>query len=580
MSNFTTASSVAALGRLFATRRLTPQRHGIATTRDPEWLARVLADTVAILLLSSVLVVLNYDGVGRGTFGGYDEPRHMMDGVFFADFFHDLPLSRIFQYTVEYFIRLPALSLNWSPPMFSAIAGLVLLVGGLDPLFIRLLVLGFAVVGLIAWYLWASRIWGRPTAVLSALIFATNATVHFWTTAIMLEIPVVALINCTLFCLARYLERQGIGRAVVVGLLVAVMLLTKQTSLFILPAFVLYPILAGRADLLWSRTSLPIYALTLFALAILIVHACTLGSVGIAERLGNLSELTGVPSRFSVERWLLYARVLRETFDWPTIMLALIGCVEAARRRGPADVIILVWVALWYVAFTITSADPQDALRYATYVVPAISLLVARNLGLLTNTKPWVRHTAVFALLGLITCSGWRSYTTKLPAISDFRAVAQFVQSEAAGGPVLYCCRFDGEFIFERRRLDPGRRGITLRADKILVNFSILPAYGMISLAGSRTEILAQLARYGVGLLVIESDDNLLVPQFALLRKIVEGPEFDLLGEYPITGNFAPVPRDLRLRVYRYRNVQAPANGIISIPAPQFGITLQLRLIP
>ena len=219
----------------------------------------------------------------------------MMDGVFFADLYHDLPLSRIYQYTVEYFIRFPALSLNWSPPMFSAIAGLVLLVGGLDPILIRLLVVGFALVGLIAWYFWASRIWGRPTAVLSALICATNATVHFWTTAIMLEIPVVALINCTLFCLARYLERQSFGRAVIVGLLVAAMLLTKQTSLFILPAFVLYPILAGRADLLWSRTSLPVYALTLFALAILIVHAWTLGSVGIAERLGNLSEIAGEP---------------------------------------------------------------------------------------------------------------------------------------------------------------------------------------------------------------------------------------------------------------------------------------------
>ena len=79
--------------------------HSSPITRDSEWLARVLADTVAILLLSSVLIVLNYDGVGRGTFGGYDEPRHMMDGVFFADLYHDLPLSHIYQYTVEYFIR-------------------------------------------------------------------------------------------------------------------------------------------------------------------------------------------------------------------------------------------------------------------------------------------------------------------------------------------------------------------------------------------------------------------------------------------------------------------------------------------
>ena len=542
--------------------------------------SHALADAVAILLLSLVLIVLSYDGLVRETFGGYDEPRHMMDGVFFADLYYDLPLSRIYRYTIEYFIRFPALSLNWSPPMFSAIAGLVLLVGGLDPILIRSLVVCFALVGLVAWYFWASRIWGRPTAILSALIWATNATVHFWTTAIMLDMPVVALINCSLLCISRYLERQSFGRAVIVGLLIAAMLLTKQTALFILPAFVLYPILAGRADLLWSRKSLPVYALTLSALAILIVHAWTLGSVGIAERLGNLSEIAGEPMRFSVERWLLYAQVLRDSFEWPTILLALIGCVAVATRRDAADVVILVWVMLWYVAFTITSADRQDALRYATYVAPAISLLAARSLRLLTNANAWVRRTALLALIGLITWNGWRSYTTELPAISDFGEVAQFVQSEAGGRPVLYCCRFDGEFIFARRRQDRWRRSITLRADKILVNFSIKPTYGMVSFAENRTDILSQLDRYGVAVLVIESDDNLGVPQFALLRKIVEGPEFDLLGEFPITGNFAPVPPGLMLRVYRYRNVQAPENGVISVPAPQFGTTLRLRLIP
>ena len=48
----------------------------IGASVDPGRLLGILADTVAVLLLSSVLIVLSYDGVGRGTFGGYDEPRH------------------------------------------------------------------------------------------------------------------------------------------------------------------------------------------------------------------------------------------------------------------------------------------------------------------------------------------------------------------------------------------------------------------------------------------------------------------------------------------------------------------------
>jgi hypothetical protein len=102
----------------------------------------------------------------------------------------------------------------------------------------------------------------------------------------------------------------------------------------------------------------------------------------------------------------------------------------------------------------------------------------------------------------------------------------------------------------------------------------------MVSFVENRTDILAQLDRNGVAVLVVESEDNLRVPQFNLLREVVNGPEFDLLAEFPITGNFVPVPPDLRLRVYRYRNAHTPENGIISVPAPQIGTTLQLRVTP
>jgi hypothetical protein len=78
--------------------------------------------------------------------------------------------------------------------------------------------------------------------------------------------------------------------------------------------------------------------------------------------------------------------------------------------------------------------------------------------------------------------------------------------------------------------------------------------------------------------LVIESDDNLHVPQFALLRKAVEGPEFDHLRDFPVTESYAAVSPNLMLRVYRYRNVQPGQKGIISVPAPQFGTWLKLHV--
>jgi hypothetical protein len=95
-----------------------------------------------------------------------------------------------------------------------------------------------------------------------------------------------------------------------------------------------------------------------------------------------------------------------------------------------------------------------------------------------------------------------------------------------------------------------------------------------------RADILAILDRYGVKVLVIESDDNLSVPQFALLRETVKGTEFELLGEFLVTESYASAPRNLILRVYRYCKVKPVQNGIISVPAPQFGTWLKLQVAP
>lgn len=101
----------------------------------------------AILLLGSLLGLLCYNGLIRTTFGGFDEARHMMNAVFFADFYRDLPVTRLADYAIEYFIRFPALSFSWHPPMFPALAGIFVLFGGLEPVLVRFLVFAFSILG-------------------------------------------------------------------------------------------------------------------------------------------------------------------------------------------------------------------------------------------------------------------------------------------------------------------------------------------------------------------------------------------------------------------------------------------------
>jgi hypothetical protein len=542
--------------------------------RRPARRASVEAATLCFALL--VYAVLAIPALRIASFSGPDAARHAMNGVFIADFLRDLPLDRIEEYTNEYFVRFPAIGFTWHLPVFHLVESLSFLFGGISVFSAQVTVLAFGLAGIAAWYCWVRSVWGVITALLSTLLFATNQQVHLWATAVYLEIPTVSLMCFSLLTLHRYIERPGWGRGLLFGAVAAAMLLTKQTAIFLLPVLVLYPILVGRRDLIWARTSFPVWTLVGTALAISAMHAAVLGSVGVAERLGGLDPY--VAPRSSLERWTLYGGVIGRIFEIPLLALVAIGVARmAVKEKRPEDILILVWIALWYFSFTITAGRDSDATRYATYVALPIALVACRlYLAFpLRSVRPRQLFVAGVACLGL--WGAWRSWATEVPFVASLEDPAVFALAESGTRPILYCCRYDGEFIFEMRRADPKRQSIVLRADKLLVSFSVLPEFGIRSYVATRADILALIDRNGVATLAIESRDTVGVPELALLIETVKGPEFELLAEYPIgTSNIHH--RDVKLGIYRYRDAKPAEGTVITIPAPQLGRDLTLQL--
>ena len=128
-------------------------------------------DAALTLLLWGVVCLLFWNTLHVGEFWWTDESRHAMNGVFFLDFWRDMPWRTAYEYALQYFAQYPALALNWYPPFFPVVESLFFALFGINEVGARLTVLLFTLVGVTAWYAWTQPIWGRSAAILSCLLY-------------------------------------------------------------------------------------------------------------------------------------------------------------------------------------------------------------------------------------------------------------------------------------------------------------------------------------------------------------------------------------------------------------------------
>jgi len=77
-----------------------------------------------LVLVLLVMAVLLLRQLGNDSLGYPDADRILMDGVFILDFLKDLPLTRVYDYTINYFAQYPALSIGYRPPFFPFVEAL------------------------------------------------------------------------------------------------------------------------------------------------------------------------------------------------------------------------------------------------------------------------------------------------------------------------------------------------------------------------------------------------------------------------------------------------------------------------
>lgn len=534
-------------------------------------------DFLSMVLIWALIGLVVGKNLNAGGFWWTDESRHAMGGVFVLDLIRDMPFGDPMGYALQYFAQYPALALNWYPPFFYGAEALVYAVLGTSEQAAHMTVLLFLLLGAGGWYLWARAGWGRPVALLSALLFALNPQMVLWASSVMLEAPALAMIILAVFAFERYLVAPSMRTALLCGVTLALMLLLKQSTVFILPALLAYAAFSCRGHLLVRREALAVYVLVASVLALLTVHALKFGTVGLGATVGQLHEAAGgATPRLSWARWLLYPETLLETWGIPLTVLSVLGLFATfGARRRPHDVLIWCWLIAWYLMATLLFGVKDNAARYTLYAMPPLALLACRGLVELPARR-FAHNLALGSITLLVAWSGWQAWRSPHPYVNGYQEAARFVMSQPHAGPILFAGRFDGNFIFHLRDMDTARQQVVLRGDKILVSMSVHKYFGMQSYAQNEDDILKILDKYGIGLVVVENPDLVGLKEFGLLNSTLEKPRFRLLQELPLSSTLSEVA-SAKVLVYQYLDQKMPKGGTIVIPLPLMGREIRFQ---
>jgi len=523
----------------------------------------------AALLIVTVGLLVNWNGLVAPGMWWTDESRHAMHGAFFVDFFRELPLDSPYDYVQRYFAQYPALAFNWYLPFFPVFMGLVMSTFGVSEVNAHASVIGVWLAGVVGWYAWLAPRYGVLVALASCLGLLSMPVVLLWGRSVMLEAPALGMCMLGVYFFQRYLDRPGHSTAIVSGLVLFATLMVKQTTLFILPVLLVYALSfrQGRQALWRKETGWGIVAIAL-ALLVIAAHALLFGPEAVMS--GDSHVDSGESPLLSWSRWGLYSKSLYLATGPLIALLAVLGLALSVYRLGCyTNLVPITWLAATYVGCTYLTGVPGNNARYAMYAMPAVAFFSAYGVWHF-QARPLLRWSWGLLLLIAIGWNVVEALRTTHLYVSGYDTAARFVDGLPNNGAILFAGKHDGNFIFNLRKLDPDRQRVVLRGDKTLVSMSVHKYFGVRSHVTDAASIRKMLNEHFVRWIVVESKDLVGLDEFKLLYETLEGPEYRQLTKIPVATN-VPEFENVNVLVYENLGLSLPADGRGRIAYPYLG---------
>jgi hypothetical protein len=151
------------------------------------------------------------------------------------------------------------------------------------------------------------------------------------------------------------------------------------------------------------------------------------------------------------------------------------------------------------------------------------------------------------------------------------------------GEVVFYSGRFNGNFIFAMRRLDPQGRVVVLRDSKMLYSVPAMASHGFTAHAATREEIRNVFRDYGVRYVLVENPAASAAPEPEPVRRVtdelralVSSDEFAVRARYAIRSSEARLARELCL--YEFLGAGPARAQVLTINLPMSGRVIRVPL--
>jgi hypothetical protein len=527
---------------------------------------------VASLLFVLGAICLFLTAPHHGEFWWSDSPRHALNGVFVKDLIATMPGDPK-QWAMQYYIKYPALTILFYPPLFYAVSAPFYAIFGVSQATGLAVVLIHYIALASALYVLARRWTSANTAILVGLSAMAAPGLVLWGRQIMLEVPSLAFAVWAMVALQRYGENRRPLLLYVSAFLLLCASYTKLNAVFLFAVMALIVLLCQKAAAFKNKHIWIVAVLTVVGLIPLVILTVKFGAANVQSVMGIADSRV---ARDSVLGWVWYARNLPGLVWWPLLVFAIATPVLFAAgilktNLSRVDVVLLSgWFVIGYIALTLI--DLKEA-RHALLILPPVLI----SAGLVVNAAPSRRiGEIVFALI--VTATGvftWRYEPN--PLIIGYREAAIWIAEHAPKDAIIvFSGKRDGSFIFNMRTLENRSDITTVRSDKLLLSIAVRRELGVSESNLSEAEIADLLDRDGVSYVVAQDDFWIDIPVMRRLQNVLRSRHFLRAAAIPVTSNIPA--SDHILSIYRNLGNVNPHPGPLQLDLPIIGKKIKGKL--
>jgi Dolichyl-phosphate-mannose-protein mannosyltransferase len=519
-----------------------------------------IEQALVLLIFLAANAALFVTAPKSGDFWWSDAPRHALNGAFIKDLIAAAPWDDLRQWAIDYYLKYPALTVLFYPPLFYFFLAPAYAVFGVSHAVAQIVVSLFtALLGTGTYAIVRTR-FPRWSALGASLLVIGGPEVAFWTRQVMLDIPAYAVLVTGIFFYIRYIREEHSRDLYCAVAMVLAATYIKFSVVFIVPVLVV-GLLAIKGPFVLRRLSV-IVAAVIGILGALPAGLLTLkfGMINVQSVAGRSIDLP----RASLGAWLFYIQQIPDYLGWLGAALAACGAVFVLlRRAAPLEMwfgyLLLLWFAFGYLFFSLIGLrEPRHGMMIA-FPLAILAILA------LHRVLPRPAASAAATALGIATFL-YSLLFYPAPAVEGYAAVADYVAKQAPENSVVMFSGYrDGNFIFNMRTQE--RHDISiLRADKLLLRIAVERERGVREATLDQEQIAQELHDLGISLVAAQPDFWSDLRVMRDLSAVLQGPNFKEIARFAITGQRNPGEETIVIYQPTYPVIQTPRTLSLEMP--------------